>query len=233
MLLSVVIPAYNEASVIATTLRRVVSFLDQHYAGNFEIIVADDGSLDSTAQLVSTFQPVKLLPLPHRGKGAAVRSGVLAAQGQVILFTDADNSTDIDHLPAFLSALDRADIVIGSRQIAQANVLVAQPWLKRTLGRLGNGLIRLLLVPGISDTQCGFKMFRSSCRVLFQLQTRDDWAFDFELLFLARKKGLVISELPVRWVNNFASKVKPWSYITTLLAVFSVQYNYWTHRYKL
>ncbi len=232
-MISIVVPAYNESAVIISTLQRIRSFMQQHYGADFELLVADDGSTDDTATLVSGQSDVRLLKLPHRGKGAAVRAGVLAAQGEVILFTDADNSTDIEHLPAFLQALGQHDIVIGSRQVDQAAIVVAQPWLKQFLGRLGNAMIQTLLLPGIKDTQCGFKLFRSSCKVLFEQQRRDDWAFDFEILFLARKRNLSVIELPVRWVNNFDTKVKPWSYVTTLLAVFSVQYNYLTHRYTL
>lgn len=232
-MISIVVPAYNESAVIISTLQRIRSFMQQHYGADFELLVADDGSTDDTAALVSGQPDVRLLKLPHRGKGAAVRAGVLAAQGEMILFTDADNSTDIEHLPAFIQALGRNDIVIGSRQVNEATIVVAQPWLKQFFGRLGNAMIQTLLLPGIKDTQCGFKLFRSSCKVLFEQQRRDDWAFDFEILFLARKRNLSIIELPVRWVNNFDTKVKPWSYVTTLLAVFSVQYNYLTHRYTL
>ncbi len=232
-MISIVVPAYNESAVIIPTLERIRSFMQQHYGADFELIVADDGSTDDTAALVQSQADVKLLTLPHRGKGAAVRAGVLAAVGEMILFTDADNSTDIDHLPAFIQALGTHDIAIGSRQVDAAAIVVAQPWFKQLLGRLGNAMIQLLLVPGIKDTQCGFKLFRSSCKVLFEQQRRLDWAFDFELLFLARKRHLSVVELPVRWVNNFDTKVKPWSYVATLLAVFSVQYNYLTHRYTL
>ena len=232
-MISIVVPAYNESAVIIPTLQRIRSFMQQHYGADFELLVADDGSTDDTAVLVRTQSDVTLLTLPHRGKGAAVRAGVLAARGEMILFTDADNSTDIEHLPAFVQALGEHDIVIGSRQVDQAAIVVPQPWLKQFLGRLGNAMIQVLLLPGIKDTQCGFKLFRSSCKVLFEQQRRDDWAFDFEILFLARKRHLSVIELPVRWVNNFDTKVKPWSYVTTLLAVFSVQYNYLTHRYTL
>jgi dolichyl-phosphate beta-glucosyltransferase len=129
--------------------------------------------------------------------------------------------------------LERAGIVIGSRKIAAAQVVVAQNWFKRTLGRLGNALIQMVLLPGIKDTQCGFKLYRSRCLDLFKAQQRFDFAFDFEILYLAQQRGMIIKELPVRWVNNFDTRVKPWSYVTTLIALFSVKYHYWKGDYNL
>jgi dolichyl-phosphate beta-glucosyltransferase len=236
MKLSVIIPAYNESAVIETTGRAVVAYLQKMYPSDHELIIVDDGSTDDTALIVRERLALAARLISHelnQGKGAAVRTGMLAAQGEYLLFMDADNSTDISHVEPFMAAIEQADIVIGSRKIAAAQVVVAQNWFKRTLGRLGNSLIQLVLLPGIKDTQCGFKLYRSRCLDLFKAQQRFDFAFDFEILYLAQQRGMIIKELPVRWVNNFDTRVKPWSYVTTLIALFSVKYHYWKGDYNL
>ncbi len=236
MKLSVIIPAYNESAVIATTARAVVAYLQKMYPSDHELIIVDDGSTDETALIVRERLALDARLISHevnQGKGAAVRTGMLASQGEFMLFMDADSSTDINHLEGFMAAIDGADIIIGSRKIAKAEVVVAQNWFKRTLGRLGNSLIQIVLLPGIKDTQCGFKLFRSKCRDVFKQQQRFDFAFDFEILYLALQQGMIIKELPVRWINNFDTRVKPWSYVTTLIALFSVKYHYWKGDYNL
>jgi dolichyl-phosphate beta-glucosyltransferase len=213
-----------------------VAYLQKMYPSDHELIIVDDGSTDDTALIVRERLALAARLISHelnQGKGAAVRTGMLAAQGEYLLFMDADNSTDISHLESFMAAIDQADIIIGSRKIAAAQVVVAQNWFKRTLGRLGNALIQMVLLPGIKDTQCGFKLYRSRCLDLFKAQQRFDFAFDFEILYLAQQRGMIIKELPVRWVNNFDTRVKPWSYVTTLIALFSVKYHYWKGDYNL
>lgn len=237
MKISVIIPAYNEVAVIETTINSIVSYLDQYFPHDNEIIVIDDGSNDQTGHAVQDRFGTRVRLITHvtnQGKGAAVRTGIMAALGDFALFMDADNSTDINHLMSFMNAMESSDIVIGSRAITGSDIAVAQQSWKRALGRLGNRLIQSVLHLPVRDTQCGYKLFRlATTRQLFVKQRRTDWAFDFEILYLAHMKGLKIKELPVRWVNNFDSKVTMWGYVTTLTAVFSVKYHYWKGDYNL
>lgn len=234
MKLSVVIPAYNESGVIAVTLEKSLAYCQLYWSHDYEVIVVNDGSTDGTEDLVKRFSEVSLINLTvNSGKGAAVRTGLLAAKGDRILFLDADFSTSIEQLEFFRPYWDAYDIVIGSRAVSGAKVAVAQNILKRTLGRLGNSFIQLILLPGIQDTQCGFKLFKRSILPVAAELKRDDWSFDFELLFLASRQGLTIKEVPVVWVNNFDSKVTAWSYLTTLMSVFSVRLQYWFKQYHL
>ncbi len=237
MKLSVIIPAYNEAAVIESTVHSVVTFCQQYFPGDFEIIIVDDGSTDGTGILVQNVFGTQVRLITHttnQGKGAAVRTGMMATLGDFALFMDADNSTNINHVTNFFLAMTSMDIVLGSRAINGAEIAVAQKSWKRNLGRAGNWLIRSLLKLPVSDTQCGFKLFRTATtRHLFVKQRRTDWAFDFEILYVAQMSGLKLKELPVRWVNNFDSKVTIWGYVTTLMAVFSVKYHYWKGDYSL
>lgn len=236
MKLSVIIPAYNEEQVIIATTTEVASYSHSLFGVEAEILVVDDGSTDTTVQKVLSLPGVRLIQhQTNQGKGAAVRTGALAASGDYVLFMDADNSTKINELPAFLTAAESgADVVIASRALASSAIIVSQNWVKQLLGKLGNTIIQVAAVPGIHDTQCGFKLFRrSSTRVLFEQQSINRWAFDIELLAMARWRGLKIVELPVRWENNFNSKVKPVDYFTTLMAVFGVQLNKLLGKYKL
>jgi dolichyl-phosphate beta-glucosyltransferase len=233
--LSLVLPVYNEEKVIGETLLSVSSFLKSHNF-DYEIILVNDGSQDNS------FEVVKKLDLPglvildnskNLGKGAAVRKGMLAAQGRFLLFMDADNSTTIDNLPVFWKELEenRADIAIASRALKSSRVNVHQRKIKENLGKLGNLLVRWLLVKGIKDTQCGFKLFRNDCQKLFRRQKLNRWGFDFEILFLARKSGFRIVELPVVWTNNPDSKVRPIDYFGTLKELLTIIYNNLTGKY--
>ena len=215
MQLSVVIPAYNEACRIGPSLQRVWDYLYVNYgAGGFEIIVVDDGSSDSTVTLVEQFRShareVRLIRLPHnRGKGAAVRVGMLAAIGDAILFSDADLSTPIEEVEGALKLLQEGgDVVIGSRALAESQILTRQTPLRESLGRLFNRLIRAFLRIPFRDTQCGFKLFRrEAARAVFQRARTDGFAFDVEAILLALQLGYVVREMPVRWINDPESRV--------------------------
>jgi dolichyl-phosphate beta-glucosyltransferase len=215
MNLSVVIPAYNEALRIEPSLQRVWNYLRVcHGEGRFEIIVVDDGSKDGTATTVEEFRAkaaeVRLIRFPHnRGKGAAVRAGMLAAIGDAILFSDADFSTPIEEVEGALKLLQEGgDVVIGSRALAGSQVLVRQTLLRESLGRLFNRLIRAFLRIPFRDTQCGFKLFRrEAARAVFQRARTDGFAFDVETLLLALQLGYVVREMPVRWINDPESRV--------------------------
>lgn len=211
--LSVVIPAYNEAGRILPTLQRVSSFLAS-WGHTWEVVVADDGSTDATASLVASFareRPgVRLLRLPHRGKGWAVGRGMLEARGLYRFLCDADLSMPVEHLPRLLEPLLRGyDLSLGSREAPGAR-RIGEPWHRHLMGRVFNLVVRLAGLPGIRDTQCGFKGFtRESALALFPLQRVYGFGFDVELLMLARRMDLRVAEVPIDWYYSPESKVRP------------------------
>jgi glycosyltransferase involved in cell wall biosynthesis len=207
---TLVIPAYNEELRLGQTLQSMLEYIEQHNL-DAEILVVNDGSTDATAKLVrENFPQVRLLENPgNRGKGYSVRAGMLAAEGQWVLFSDADLSTPIEELPKFEAALrDGADVVIGSRVLHGAVLEVRQPWWRELSGRTFNVLVRLLSALPFHDTQCGFKAYqRTAAEKIAQAQLLTGWAFDVEQLVLAKKMGLRVTEVPVRWINSAASRV--------------------------
>ena len=211
--LSIIIPAYNEAVRILPTLHQVTEYLaKQQYS--WEVIVADDGSTDKTGDLVSTFirevAGVTLLSLPHRGKGGAVRAGMLQAQGEYRFLCDADLSMPIEQIERFLPPqLDGFEIALGSREVFGAR-RIDEPSRRHIMGRIFNWLVRALAVRGIGDTQCGFKCFqREAVEVLFSRQETNGFAFDIEVLFLAQKMEMRLVEVPIDWYHMSQSKVRP------------------------
>ena len=211
-MLSVVIPAWNEEARIGSTLVAISDYLEA-LREDYEILVVDDGSSDGTAAVVEAAgrRQVQLLRLPeNRGKGAAVRAGVLASRGHEILFSDADLATPIGELTKLRAALARGhDIAIGSRALAASEVQVRQHPLRQEMGRTFNRLVRLLVLDGFRDTQCGFKLFRGEVgRELFGRARVDGFAFDVEILLLARPRYKV-AEVPVVWRHVEQSKVSP------------------------
>jgi dolichyl-phosphate beta-glucosyltransferase len=208
--LSVVIPAYNEERRLPLTLRTVVAHL-RGRGLSFEVVVADDGSADGTAALADgAGHEVRVLRLPHRGKGAAVRAGVLASSGDLVLVTDADLSTPIVELDRLVGALERCEVAIGSRNVAGARVAVPQRLDRRLMGRAFNLLVQALLLPGLRDTQCGVKLFRREVALaVFERCRSDGFAFDVEALALARGLGYRVAEVPVEWRHSPDSRVRP------------------------
>jgi dolichyl-phosphate beta-glucosyltransferase len=231
--LSVVIPAYNEEKRLPNTLKDVIGYLEkQDYS--WEIAVSDDGSKDKTADLVremSVVDPrVKLLQYGNnRGKGYAVGYGMTHVSGKYRLFMDADNSTTIDHFEQFLPYFSMGfDVVIGSRDIEGANIAVHQPWWKEKLGDMGNLWIQFWAVPGIKDTQAGFKVFTAEAAdKVFSRLTLDRWAFDVEALAVTKLLGYKIAERPIKWVNDANSKVSPSAYLQVFKEVVEVRFNIW------
>jgi glycosyltransferase involved in cell wall biosynthesis len=214
--LSIIIPAYNEAQRILPTLARLHQFLASQPL-RWEIVVVDDGSKDETAAVVEAeaarIPGLRLLrQTPNRGKGAAVRMGMLAARGQLRVMSDADGSMPPEQLPALLAPIIacRAEIAIGSRYAEGAKADVKQPAYRVLWSRLCNRVIQKSLVPGVLDTQCGFKAFTAeAARDLFSRGRVDGWAFDLEILALARRRGYGIAEIGVEWKDDRRSKVNP------------------------
>ena len=211
--LSIVIPAYNEESHIGDTLRQVVDFLSSR-PYTWEILVVDDGSTDATArragELSAVYPGVRLLRLSHGGKGWAVQHGMLQATGEYRFLCDADLSMPIEQVERFLPPqVQGVAIAIGSREAPGAR-RIGEPLRRHLMGRFYNALVRTLAVPGVSDTQCGFKCFRGDIvPELFRQQVVSGFAFDVELLFLAGKAGLVLQEIPIDWYFHEESKVRP------------------------
>ncbi|MFA5088786.1 MAG: dolichyl-phosphate beta-glucosyltransferase [Candidatus Omnitrophota bacterium] len=211
--ISVVIPAYNEADCIQNTLCQVHDYLCRHFSRH-EIIVVDDGSTDSTREKVLAMPPrgipVRLiLNGKNSGKGFSVKTGVLAADSDYVLFSDADLSTPIDEAGRFVSCLRAGtDVVLGSRALHDSQVIKRQGFLRRNMGRTFNILIQIMLFKGIKDTQCGFKCFKGQvAQDLFKRQRLAGFCFDVEILFIARKLHYSCEEIPVRWINREASRV--------------------------
>lgn len=212
--LSVVIPVYNEARRIEATIGSIAAYLARSRISS-EVLVSDDGSADGTPSVVARATQgtdmVRVLPArEHRGKGAAVRRGVLASRGDFVLITDADLSTPMSELPRLMQPVRLgADIAIASRGLRGSHLAVRQPLYREWSGRLFNALVRILLLPGIHDTQCGFKLMRGAvARHLFSISRVDGFAQDVEVLALAARAGLKIVEVPVTWAHNTDSKVR-------------------------
>jgi len=213
--LSVVIPAYNEERRIGKTLGEIERFFGER-GDRFEVIVVDDGSTDGTRELVGGLaersEHLELRWLPaNRGKGAAIREGVMASRGSRVLFTDADLSTPLSELSKLEAELEAgARIGIASRARRGAELRVRQPLYRVLMGKTFNKMVQLLATPGIADTQCGFKLFEGrAARRLFALAKIDGFGFDVEILFLARRAGYPVAEVPVVWVNDPYSTVHP------------------------
>ncbi|HJR60601.1 MAG TPA: dolichyl-phosphate beta-glucosyltransferase [Vicinamibacterales bacterium] len=211
-LLGIVVPAFNEGARIEATLTELSNYLRAR-PWTWEIRVVDDGSTDDTARIVQSFtgsEPrVHLQKEPHRGKGAAVRSGFLSSRADYRFLCDADLSMPVEELARFMPpALGDADIAIGSREGAGAR-RVGEPILRHLAGRAFNLAVRLLTVPRIQDTQCGFKMFTAAAAdAIFPYVTVTGWAFDIEVLYLARLRGLRVREVPIEWHFRADSRVR-------------------------
>lgn len=230
ILLSIIIPVYNEERRLPNTLEEVFGFLSgQTYPA--EVILVDNGSQDRTLTIAREYarhQPLlTVLHLPQKGKGIAVKEGMLAARGQYRFMCDADFSMPAREIERFLPPkLDNFDIAIASREAPGAR-RYNEPHYRHFVGRMFNGLIRLIALPGLHDTQCGFKCFRSEvAEDIFPMQTIPGWAFDVELLFIARKRGYRIVELPIPWYFNPESKINVLRDATRMaLDLFRIRWN--------
>jgi len=212
--LSVIIPAYNEEQRLGPTLELVIDYLDGQEFGS-ELIVVDDGSSDATADLARGYieggpVPGRVLVNEHnRGKGYSVRRGMTDSTGRLALFSDADLSTPIEYEADLRAAIaEGADVAIGSRALRESDLVVRQPLMRQTAGKMFSVVQRGILGSGIRDTQCGFKMFtREAVEAVFPHQQLERWAFDAELIYIALRLGLKVVEVPVRWLNSPDTKV--------------------------
>jgi glycosyltransferase involved in cell wall biosynthesis len=210
---SIVIPAYNERERIPATLRAVVECIRAHH-WQAEVVVVNDGSRDDTAAIVRDFAlhapEVRLLENPSNcGKGYSVRTGILHARGDIVMFTDADLSSPIEEAECLFSAIGNgADIAIGSRWLATSRQTQRQPLYRQFFGRCFNALTRRVMHLPFADTQCGFKAFtRAAAETVFQLQTIERWGFDPEILFIALRRGYHIQEVPVDWAHDARTRI--------------------------
>ncbi len=220
MKFSVVIPAYNEAERLPETLREASAWLEAECTSgtmfdDYDILVVDDGSSDETVAVTEalrdTLPRLRLLAQPeNRGKGAAVRAGMLEVDGGIRLFMDADHSTHIKETgKAWPLLMAGADVVIGSRQHADSEIARHQSWLRESMGKCFNLMMRAATGIAFADTQCGFKLFTAeAARRLFTRQRSEGFGFDVELIYLAQQEGMRIEEIPVRWVNEPNSRVR-------------------------
>jgi len=212
--LSIVIPAYNEETRLATTLATVSGFLTRQ-SWPWEIRVVDDGSTDGTVAIARSFAArdsrIVVQAEPHRGKGGAVKAGLLAAVGSYRFICDADLSMPIPEVLRFLPpALPQFDVAIGSREGAGAR-RVGEPLYRHIMGRLFNAFVQRLALPGIEDSQCGFKMFTADAvHGIFPLVAIDGWAFDVEVLTIARAQGMTVVEIPIEWHYRDESQLSMW-----------------------
>ena len=210
---SIVIPAYNESARIGGTLQAVVACIRQR-GWNAEVIVVDDGSHDDTAEIVRAFAKnapeLRMIHNPgNRGKGYSVRNGILQAFGEIVMFTDADMSAPIEEADGLFAALaGGADIAIGSRWLERTRQSIRQPLYRQFFGRCFNLVTHAIMGLPYADTQCGFKAFtRAAAQTVFQLQTIERWGFDPEILFIARKRGFRVVEVPVSWAHDERTRI--------------------------
>ena len=210
--LSIIIPAHNEQNRLPISLEKIDKFL-QEQSYSYEVIIVENGSSDKTIEIVKEEQEkypyLRLITASKRGKGLAVKIGILEAKGQYRFIADADLSMPIEEIEKFLPPkLEVCEVAIGSREVKGAE-RINEPSYRHMIGRIFNILIRFLALPGIKDTQCGFKCFRADvAETVFPLQTLDGMSFDVEVLYIARRLGFTIKEVPINWHFNSDSRVR-------------------------
>lgn len=216
--LSLVVPAYNEEDILEDNLKEIILFLKKKKYF-WEIIVANDGSRDKTPEIANSFkkQNVKLISLKvNSGKGAAIKEGVLAAKGEKIVFTDADLSVSISYLDDILKALEKSDVAIASRRIKGAVIKRHQPVVREIMGRVFTFLTQIVVGSMIPDFTCGFKGFNSeAAKKVFSQSKIARWSYDAEIVFLSKKYGYKISQVPIIWENREDTRVRLGSAVVT------------------
>jgi len=213
--ISLIIPVYNEEKRIKLTLGKCISYFKNKKI-DYEIIIVDDGSTDKTRLIIKDFlsknKNIKLTKQrKNKGKGYSVKEGMLLANGDYLLFSDADLSTPIEEIEKFIKVMKKGyDIVIASRNMKDSIIPIKQPFFRKFLGQVFPLIVNLLILPGYKDTQCGFKLFKKEVAIkIFSKQKINDFGFDVEILFIAKKYGYKIKEIPVIWSNSLVSKVSP------------------------
>jgi dolichyl-phosphate beta-glucosyltransferase len=236
---SVIIPAYNEDARLAATLEKVLAYMAKR-GWSAEVIVVNDGSRDNTAEIVRGFAErnprLQLLENPgNRGKGYSVRNGMLHAQGEILLFSDADLSSPIEEADKLFAAIrEGADVAIGSRWLRSDLQTQRQPLYRQLFGRVFNLMLRVTLGLNFKDTQCGFKAFtRRAASTIFPLQTIERWGFDPELLYVATKLGFKVAEVPVAWAHREGTRINPLRDGTRMfLEMLKIRWNALSGRYE-
>lgn len=212
--LSIIIPAFNESQRLQFTLKTIIQYCESKF--DYEIIVVDDGSIDSTFDsikgIIKNNQRIKYLTNEKNyGKGYSIKKGMLIANKEYLLFSDADLSTPIEEVEKLIYWLEKGyDIAIGSRGLKESKILVKQPFYRRIIGKIFNLLVKFLELSEFYDTQCGFKLFKKE--IAFEIFTKvkiNHFAFDVEILYIAKKNGYSIKEIPVQWKNSPFSKINP------------------------
>jgi len=236
--LSIVIPSFNEEQRLPATLERIASYI-RASGRKTEVIVVDDGSMDSTARVAESFrgkiEDIRVVPNgQNRGKGYSVRRGSLEARGEIVLFTDADLSAPIEEADKLLAKLDEYDLAIGSRAVNRELIEVHESMFREFAGIIFNRIVRVILRLPFVDTQCGFKAFRrEKCQIIFEQQTIERFGFDPELLYLARHHSLRTVEVAVRWAHSPATKVNMWrDSVQMFLDVVIIRWNALRGRYR-
>lgn len=236
---SVIIPAYNESARIRPTLDEILRYTAEK-GWDAEILVVDDGSRDDTPDVIREYAAkhprVQLIQNPgNRGKGFSVRNGMLHAQGEVCLFTDADLSSPITEAPKLFDAISGgADVAFGSRWLRAELQTERQPLYRQLFGRIFNLVLRVFLGLHYADTQCGFKAFRrDAAQRIFRLQKIERWGFDPEILFLARRMGMKVAEVPVQWAHSEGTRLNPFrDGMRMFVDVLHIRWNAWTGVYS-
>ena len=235
--LSIVIPVYNESNRVHLCIQALTEYLPT-LGFETEVVFVDDGSPDNTVakirELSPTFKYDIVSYTPNRGKGEAVRQGMLHAKGAYRLFMDADMSTPINELEKFLPYMNNgSDVIIGSRKTKGAHILKSQPLWRKKLGEVFTLMSNVLLVPGVTDFTCGFKVFsKTAAETIFTRQKIERWGFDAEILFIAAKHGFKIIEVPVNWINDAGTKVElKKDVLRSLNDLYQIRRNNFNHRY--
>ncbi len=234
--LSIIVPAYNEEKRLPGSLEAIDRFLQQQ-SYTYEVLIVENGSTDGTTDVAERFaeeHPYVRVLHSRKGKGAAVKVGVLSARGEHLFICDADLSMPIEEVNKFLPpVLDGYDIAIASREVPGAR-RYNEPFYRHLEGRVFNWIVRILAVPGIQDTQCGFKCFKRDVALeIFPYQTMDGWSFDVEVLYIARRRGCRLVEVPINWYYKANSRINPIKdALDMLVEVIKIRLNAWRGMYE-